>query len=650
MPHHHYPKDRNRNDSVAEINLGLNLTDNILKTKVGEAVVLQNMQYERNTPIKRDMFSQKSTETWSGEGRFRGGHEYIDRDNTSRLLFGVNTGKIVEFTNASSSSERVTGLTVGGDIRFTDNLGRVVAVNGNEAPRVGEGASWRIFGAIAKVTDLAVAASGSGSFTGTYLHIVIPVKEISADVAEIYGDWSNIISTVAASDGQFDLTWSDIVDSRITKYWVFRTKVGVGAPFFRVARVAPAAEAYTDTTADASLSAQKPPALGTWGTAPISKYVAFSGNRIVMAHLLDNADEENALHVSQLSSNSFDTEAYNTQGAKIFVPGGGPITGILGVGETGEESRRTNHLFIGQPKSAWLLPETDTKQRIIEISGEVGLINDRAIAQWNSYIFWVDRKRGLVFWRVGQDSPWEIGDKIAPIFFGGGNQTLTKNQTDANITLEVWNDQLLITVRDDNTKTGANKTYLMDLTNFQPVDRITAEQTARFTGPWTGPGMDFYVALADRELVLFDSENNEILKNDTTAIQDYIGGTNTNAQVKILSGAFLKESLRLIKTPHFAYIYHFTDNVPIVRLRGEFDKEITDINISVVSYSLEWDDIVWDDLTWLFPAFQAEGPVNFGTHAKFWQLEIIKDDTDNNYAFFGFALTFSIYKPVVTFN
>ena len=64
----------------------------------------------------------------------------------------------------------------------------------------------------------------------------------------------------------------------------------------------------------------------------------------------------------------------------------------------------------------------------------------------------------------------------------------------------------------------------MDLNAFVPADQPTANATARFSGPWTGPGFALMLPTADRGLYSFDNENEEILVYDSTETQDYIGG------------------------------------------------------------------------------------------------------------------------------
>ena len=350
MPYRHFPTTI-EGEGIWEPLGGINLFDNVLKMSSNECVFLQEMLYNRNTPIKRFPFTQHSTEDWSAETPFRGATEYIDADDSARILFATENGKIVEYVNDSSSTDRVTGLSTGADVNFSSAIGRVIAANGSDDPRVGEKTTWRQFGAAPSIGDLATAASGSGSFTGTWLHIVIPVKEIDSNTAEIYGDWSNITTTTAASDAQFDLTWTDVVDTRVDKYWVFRTKDATSGPFFRVDRVNTSVQAYTDTTTDANLSAIKSPLLGVWGEAPQSKYVAYSGNRVAMAHITDTADQENAFQLSQIMANTYDGEAFPTEGHTIFCPGPGSLTGVKAIGNTGEDIRK-NHLFVGQSHHA----------------------------------------------------------------------------------------------------------------------------------------------------------------------------------------------------------------------------------------------------------------------------------------------------------
>lgn len=644
----HWPIDQNGNEDIWRPNQGINLLDNVLNMRYGECVYLQEMLYKKNTPIKRYPFTQYSTQDLTTDAPFKGSHEYIDSDDNSRLLFGTDSGKIIEYINTTTSAERVTGLGTGRDYNFSSIIGRVLVANGDDYPQVGEGTTWRRFGALPPITNLAVTASGSGSFSGDWLHIVVPVKEITSDVAEIYGDWSNIITTTASANAQFDLTWTDIVDSRCTMYWVFRTNQDVPGPFYRVARVSPGTQAYTDTTTDANLEGIISPILNAWGQAPKAKYCEYSGNRVALANLTELSGYKNAVRISQLAANKYDLEAFPTNGNLIYTPGKGSITGIKSIGETGENSR-TNHLFIGQKTSCYILPETDPKQPLIEISAEVGLSNQKAIAQWGSYIFWHDVKKGLVFWQVGQKTPWKIGDKIDPIFFGGGSQQLLGNQGDVNIKLTVWEDNLLITVRDSTTVMGPNKCYLMDLNAFTPESEGLAKQTARFVGPWTGPGFSDMIALSNRTLVLFDNQNEEILFYDSDSTQDYIGGTLTNIKPRLLTGSLLATNFKARKRCAYIYVYHFSNSPLAGSILGEFGRIETSVDIPPIPYDFTWDDIDWLDLDWNFNAWQSEGPVDLTCISKWFQIELTKDDIDQNYAFFGLAFNYEAYKNLVTY-
>jgi hypothetical protein len=294
-------------------------------------------------------------------------------------------------------------------------------------------------------------------------------------------------------------------------------------------------------------------------------YCAFAGGRLSIGNLTVNADEENAVYCSQVVTSTYDAEGFPTTRHKVFAPGRGPITGIAAIGETGEAAARKSHLFVGQSTSCYLLPENDPTIPFMEISSEIGLVNDKAWAQWGSYVFWIDKRKGLVFWRVGQDSPWVIGQKVQAIFKGGGNGGLTANQGDSNITLSVWSDNLLITIRDDSTKTGGNKVYGMDLLAFTPMDRGNAEATARFWGPWTGPGFALTYSLSSGYLMVFDNQNKLWLYLDSSATQDYIAGTLTNIAPKILTAGLLKEDLRFVKRITFLNLYSFSNSNATVR-------------------------------------------------------------------------------------
>lgn len=650
-----YPKN-----GVISPQKGLNLGDpTLFEVRMDEAVELRNMLFRRNSMVERYPFRNYSSTDFTAEGVFRGAHDYKAPGGSARLLFYTNSGKIKEWLTSSTEADRVTGLSTAQEGYFATVYDACFFANGVDYPQVGRGSTWRRAGSPAKVTTLAVVASGVGGFTGTFLHIVIPVIEVSA-VSVVFADWSNIIRTVAAGNSQFALTWTDIVDTRITAYLVFRVAAN-GTDFRSVARVAPGVGAYVDTTADTSLpvvvtgAPSRPAPLGSWGEPPIAKIVVYSGNRVVYAGL---SDKTNGLRVSRVAGNSYDAEGVPPTdppetSTLVELPKDGNLTCAFPIGETGENSSRANNLFVGQEGACYILPATDPTQPLLEISGALGPIGQRAVAQDGSFLFFQSR-RGVEFWPGTGRDVFLIDDRIHAIFAGGGNQQLAANQSDADITYRVAKGQLWITVRDDASVTGPNKVYCMDLLKFRrEFNPMAPSSAARFTGPIanTGLGFGLLVRRLDDSMVNFDNQNKRILLYDETGSQDQIADVDTNIPVVIQHGSLLREDPILQKVLQFVHVLMFTNTAATFKFLAEFDRIISEVTLEPNTYDLPWTDLDWDDIEWVYDTWYQEAPLEFGEVACKWGSgRIEKTDASVNFAYFGLILWLWPFSQIRTFR
>lgn len=649
-----YPKS-----GVISPQKGLNLADSLFEVRTDEAALLTNLLWRRNTLVERYPFREYSTTDFSADGIFRGGHDYKAPGGSARLLFATDSGKIKEWLTSSTEADRVTGLSTGQEGHFATVYDSVFFTNGADAPRVGRGATWRAAGSPAAVSNLAVVASGSGAFTGDLYHIVIPVIEVGG-ISVVFANWSNIVKTTAAGSAQFALTWTDIVDTRITAYLVFRTSTN-GTDFRSIARVATGVGAYTDTTADASLpvtvsgAPSRPSPLNSWGAPPVSRIVVYSGNRVVFAGL---SDKTNALRTSRVAGNAYDAEGVPPAlpaetSTQVDLPKDGDLTCAFPIGETGENSSRANNLFVGQENACYILPETNPDIPLQEISGSIGPLSQRAIAQDGTFLFFQSR-RGVEFWPGTGRDIYLISDRIQPIFTGGGSQSLPVSQSDADIRYRVAKNQLWITVRDSALVTGANKVYCMDLLRFRRAfNPINPADSARFTGPISNAGLGFGLLLRrlDDSLINFDNQNNKVLLYDDTETQDQIDGVNTNIPVVIQHGALLREDPIAQKILHYVHVLQFTNTAATIRLLAEFDRIISQTTLEPNTYSLGWDGLVWDDLEWNFETWFQEAPIEYGSISCKWCApRVEKTDSEISFAYFGLILWLWPFSQIRTFR
>ena len=656
-----YPKS-----GVISPQRGLNLADNMFEVRSDEATILQNKLFRRNSFLQRYPFRNYSTTDFTADGVFKGRHDYKTTGGTARLLFLTNGGKIKERLTVSTEADRVTGLSTGQDGHFATVFDACFFANGSNPLRVGRDTTWRIGGSPAAISTLAVGTNaGAGIAAGVYYHILVPVIEVGG-ISVVFANWSNIIkTTLGGAIASFALTWTDIADSRITAYLVFRTEVNA-TDFRSVARVAAAAGvsamAYTDNNLDTALpvvvsgAPSRPPQQHAWGVAPVAKIVVFSGNRLV--HINLGAGLENAIQTSQIAGTSYEAEGTPADNSTLVrALKDGPLLCAFPIGETGDKSSRANNLFLAQEAACYILPETNPDLPLQEISGAIGCISQRAIAQDGSFLFFQSR-RGVEFWPGSGRDVYLISEKIQPIFSGGGNQQLTANQSDADIQYAIAENHLWVTVRDDSLATGANKVYLLDLLKFRrefnPVAPLAA---VRWTGPFlnegSGSGLGFGLLLKriDDTLIVFDNQNSRILSYDKTGTQDEIADADADMTVLFQSGALLREDPIMQKTLLYAHILQFTSSETTLRILAEFERVISENDAQPNTYSLAWGDIVWTDLDWVTDTWFSEVPFDYGSIACKWCVaRIEKTDSQVDYAFFGLILWLWNFTQIRTFR
>lgn len=649
-----YPKS-----GVISPQRGLNVFDNLFQVGAEWATILKNLLWVGDSLLERYPFRPFSTTDFSAEGVFRGAHDYRYPGGNARFLFATNSGKIKERTAINTEADRVTGLATDQEIHFSTVYDAVVAVNGVSTPRVGRDTTWRQWGSPAAVSNLAVNASGAGAFTGDRLHIVIPVIEVGG-ISVVFANWSNLTKTTAAGNAQFNLTWTDVVDSRITAYLVFGSELG-RTTMHLIARVATGVGAYTDTTADASLPVvvsgqpSTAPLRNSWGVPPVSKYIAFAGNRVVYANL--GGVLSNAIQCGRFANTSYEAEgcppADTPDSGLVRMLKDGDVTAVFPIGETGEGAARANHVFVAQESACYILPEANPSQPLQIISSDIGCIGQRAIAQFEESLFWQSR-RGVEYWPGVGQKVYLISDKINPIFTGGGNQGLSPNQADSDITYCVAKNQLWITIRDSGAAAGGNKAYCLDLLKFKrEFNPFRPASSARFSGPQenAGLGLALLKRRLDGTLIALDNQNSRLLFYDEDESQDTIDGTATDIPVIIQHGAIMREDPIAQKVLHYAHVLQFTGSNTILKILMEFERVTAEATAQANTYTLEWDDLEWADLSWLFDTWYSETPFEFGTLAGKWFVpRIEKEDSRVDFAYFGLVFWYSAFSQIRTFR
>ena len=159
---------------------GINLLDRIFDMLPDEAVFLRNYIFKGDSLVQRFPFRDYNDNVTSFTAPFRGVHSYkLPGESDQTILFAEEDGKIKSFANPPVLKH--TFPTASKDVDFTTAYESVIAVNGQDSPAVGRASgSWRTFGSPSAVTSLVVTQNaGAGIAAGSYLHIVIPVIELS---------------------------------------------------------------------------------------------------------------------------------------------------------------------------------------------------------------------------------------------------------------------------------------------------------------------------------------------------------------------------------------------------------------------------------------------------------------------------------------
>lgn len=640
---------------------GLNLADNLFEVKPEEALSLRNMLYIRDSLVQRKPFRPYSTQDFATPGRFRGAHDYKAPAANARLLFYTNDGAIREYVDASSNTARVSSLATSVEGSFATVYDAVVFCNGSDTPRIGRGTTWRTLGSPAAVSTLAVGTTGAaGIAAGTYLHIVIPVIDVGG-VAVVFADWSNIVRTViGAAVTSFDLTWTDIVDSRITRYLVFRTEAG-GTDFRSLGAVNAGVGAFTDNFADTSLpvtvsgGVSRPSPQYSWGTAPVASLVTFCGTRLVFGAL---SGFENAIKLSRKAGNAYEAEGFPANDSTLIrMPKDGNVTALIPVGSL-DPSGRQNDLFIAQETACYLLSETNPDYPLSVISESLGCIARHAWVKDGSWLFF-QSQRGVEFWPGSGRDLYLISDQVQPIFSGGGNQSLTANQSADDIRYEVHDNQLWITVRDSGSVTGPNKAYCLDLLKFRrEFNPQNPSYSARFTGPMdndepdaTHLGFGLLLRRIDGTLINFDNQNNRILFYDKTGSQDSIDATNTDMPVRIEQTGLFREAPSMQKMLLSAHVYAFTNSQLALTVEGEFGRVLSQATVEPNAYDFPWTDIVWTDIDWDYETWFQDIAFEFmDVVGKWFRYRFEKTDSEVNLAFFGHETYYDTFEQIRTFK
>jgi hypothetical protein len=625
---------------------GLNMVDYLLNIGPEFTLKSQNVYFFRKTLRRRRGFTRLSTEDWSAAS-WVGGHEFLDAYGNSRLLVARGNGDILEYQSAAASAAVKAGLATDQETYFATLFGATFAANGDdplqridatENPLVE--CTSRDAGVPAKPSLVVTAGTATGQ-TGDYAFVATSVIEDGSGTKLLESDWSDLFLLTLADTKQSGTVTPGEVDARVTHHYIYRTDEGGAQPKY-MTKVTAAAPVFTNVNvADSALGAFAPMRSKNAVPPTAPEKVIACGARLVLL-------KGNVAYFSPSGLNAYDLEAFPTQ---LTAPGPGPFKGGVAIPNPGG-TPGTNSLFLGQENSCCVLFNCDPTRPLTNLSPEIGLMNSRAIATRGKGVFFVDRRRGVMWWPGEGEEIYGVGDLINSILTGEGYQSVSVNDGDANVTLSVWRDMLLLTVRDDNTKTGANKVYQMDLLAFErDLLKYGPGGAAVWAGPWTGPGFSRFIPMADRTLVLLDNQNRYLLKWDTTTFKDYIAGAEAAVLPAIRLGPSMRETLEENKRIHQFYLYAYANQNSSLRIIGEEGRiDLSDIALVPINYAdLPVIDIPLVDIAVINEAWKSQAQVDWSVVAVWFIFEVSTADEDNDWIFVGVKALITRTKITVVY-
>lgn len=636
-----YPNPSATKRGWLELTKGLDLVNSIALVHPQAMTKAENVVYKKGTITRRPAFREYVAQTeWTG--LITGANSYIDDTGTERILFSTSEGDLEEIQSDFTTETRATGFNIN-RVRFQNMLGACFAIDGG-TPWRGDADTWREAGAPPSISNLSAAMAGSGagtSLVGSYYYIVVPVIE-DTGIAILKGDWSNIAEVdITIAGRNVTLSWDDVSDSRVTHYYIYRTQRDLGDPFYYEAKVLAGVETYASTATDSTLTEQLSDPAGRNGIAPSASLVTQCGQRLVLAKLSDGSSD---VHLSTVSTNNYEMEYFPIDGIHRFkLPGNGPVTAIKGIGVKDEDSNR-NDLFLAQKDSCYILRSTDPNSTLETISGNVGCINPDAVVQWGGYLFFMS-KRGVEF--LGPTGkPLVISDMVKPILFGGGPQNFSGITGFEYVAMEVYDNKLIVTFRQSSSNDTQDTALVLDLEAFDPI--TDPVNTSRWT-VLNGLGFSFFVETKDRNLLLFDNINNQILKAEppTSVIgNDSVSGVDTPIVCQIWTGSQLGFNLDSLKQLRRINAFIVSDSVTMLEIESNYSEIIESINLIPESTSIEW-DFIWDVVWSAGDAFICSEPVGRNALGRFFQLKFTHQEASSGFILLGYSLYYSEQKNII---
>lgn len=628
------------NQDLVRLPLGIDDVSDLSTMAAGRAQKLDNMEYRNGKLLRRSPWTEFNTTALGAE--VSDAINYIDGGDAERLLVSTMDGKISEVASGSIT-DRVTGLNASQKGMFAQLAGAVFHQNGFNTPRRIDSTTARVAGGITPPTALTLGATAAGLKTGIYIWAVTARYKVGG-VTILESDLSNLVTATLAAQQQ-TLTWTNSTDTRVTHHAVYVTYANQGSPLYYVGEVAVATATLTDNTADTALSAQRAPALAYNGVMPISKYITVAGQRLVCANLLDSTDQNasKSVHISQVATTIYNMEYFPNDGvSRFYLPTNGPIT-FVGPYSVKDELQNNKDLLIAQSNAMYLLRGCDPNAALETISTTTGIRGPRAGISWGRYFFFVSN-RGVEY--IGNNGdPTLISSQVNSTFFGGGPLNLTAANGDDLFKLEIHQNKLLITYRDNVSNNWGNSSLVLDLERFQPNTQGISPPDTSFYTRWLADNCNTsqWVTTRAGTCYLIDNQNKKVLKIGT-GTQDKIAGANQNIRCLIWTYGICSQDAgswtqyKSIRRINVMQLSEVDCNLDVEADYAYYDEK--NLTIPRFTTTETWDK-AWDKAWGGTPTFLSSVTTNRNLRGRFFQLKITCEGVTDGYIFIGFMFLYT---------
>lgn len=475
----------------------------------------------------------------SFDSKFRGVHEYVDTDGTSRL-FVSNNGQL---WNVTSSAKTGLASVADEDLHFHTLRGKCF-YNGAGTQKKVVATTVSDVGLDKPSSAPSVATGAAGNLSGSYSVRVTYVIETSG-VRDYESDPCDASGSVTLASQQLSVTSIPTSgDSRVNARYIYRTSAG-GAKYYYDGKISDnTTTTYTSTIADASLGDE----------------VETNHDQPVQGSISEGCNERmfwivgSKLYFSEVAR----TEAYLEYSAPTSfyeLPNNGKGNALrrLYNRESGRED-----LYIFQEDAIVILPSGDPRNPLHTVRRNIGCVQHDTVVEYNDMLVFLTNKK-----TVGAVS----GGAYLDLSTRGPTKSISGllNQSGCRASI-VFDHYYAITGRSDGGKLYNHVIWLCDLRTVRPVQQGMANAS------WFSWTLDaeYLMQREDGTVLAFDGNTRRIYelsftyKND----EDSTGGTYSNFTATRRTKNFYGTSLMATKQPK------------VLALHGDFERQV-----SVVPYA-----------------------------------------------------------------